>query len=337
MPTRREFLATCALAGVAVGAAGRAAAGAADAREAEEQPEPDAASRAGRPLVVSTWNFGVAANAAAWRVLEGGGAALDAVEAGARVPESDPANHSVGLGGYPDRDGHVTLDACIMDDRGRAGSVCFLEGIEHPVSVARLVMERTPHVMLAGAGALRFAREQGFPERDLLTEDARRAWLEWRREAKYEPRANAERHDTLGILARDRDGRLAGACTTSGLAFKLHGRVGDSPIVGAALFVDGRVGAATATGHGEFVMRTLGGFLVVELMRQGCSPQEACEEAIARIAGDLGSDPGEVQVGYLAIDAAGRIGAHAVRPGFQYAWRDGEREVLVDAPAFFGD
>jgi len=330
MPTRREFLTTCALAGVALGTSREAAA----ADEAEE-PAAVPARRADGPLVVSTWNFGQAANAAAWQVLAAGGNARDAVERGAHVPESDPANHTVGLGGFPDRDGHVTLDACIMDHDGRAGSVCFLEGIEHPVSVARQVMERTPHVMLAGAGALQFAREQGFPERDLLTEEARRAWQAWRREAKYEPKANAERHDTLGILARDRAGRLAGACTTSGLAFKLHGRVGDSPIIGAALYVDGAVGAAVATGHGEFVMRTLGGFLVVELMRQGRAPQAACEEAIARIARGLGREPGETQVGYLAIDAAGRIGAFAVQAGFQYAVRDGARDAVLDAASWF--
>jgi N4-(beta-N-acetylglucosaminyl)-L-asparaginase len=280
--------------------------------------------------VVSTWHFGQAANAAAWQTLAGGGGALDAVEQGARVPESDPANQSVGLGGLPDRDGHVTLDACVMDHTGRAGSVCFLEGYEHPVSVARKVMEETPHVMLAGEGAARFAAQQGFTRRDLLTAEARQAWTEWRRQARYEPKANRERHDTLGILALDRERRLAGACTTSGMAYKLHGRVGDSPIIGAALFVDGEVGAATATGHGEYVMRTLGGFLVVELMRQGRSPQDACEEAIARIVRGLGDDPGEVQVGYLAVDVHGRVGAWAVQRGFQYAIRDPDRDEVVD-------
>ncbi len=318
MPTRREFLTTCALAGAALGAG--------------------AAPTAGRrPMIVSTWDFGQAANAAAWETLGGGRSPLDAVEAGARVAEADAENSSVGLGGLPDRDGHVTLDACVMDHAGRAGSVCFLEGIAHPVSVARLVMERTPHVMLAGEGARRFALAQGFVERDLLTEAARRQWEEWQRQGgRFEPRANREQHDTLGIIALDGGGRCAAACTTSGMPFKLHGRVGDSPIIGAALFVDGAVGAATATGHGEFVMRTLGSFLVVELMRQGRSPQAACEEAIGRIAAGLGSDPGEVQVGYLAVSRDGQLGAYSVQPGFQYAVRDAERDVVLDAPSWFG-
>ena len=328
MATRRQFLTTCALAGAAFGSGTGAVA--ATARTA------DRIGRSDGPLVLSTWNFGQAANAAAWNVLSPGGHALDAVELGAHVPESDEANHTVGLGGMPDRDGHVTLDACVMDERGRAGSVCFLEGFEHPVSIARRVMEETPHVMLAGEGAAQFAREQGFPERDMLTDEARAAWLEWRKQAVYDPRANAERHDTLGILARDLDGRLAGACTTSGMAFKTRGRVGDSPIIGAALYVDGKVGAATASGHGEYVMRTLGSFLVVELMRQGRSPQEACEEAVARIVGDLGGDPGEIQVGYLATDTQGRIGSYAVQPGFQCAIRDAKRDVVLDVDSRFG-
>jgi isoaspartyl peptidase/L-asparaginase-like protein (Ntn-hydrolase superfamily) len=323
MTSRREFLTTCALAGAGLHVAPAGA-------------DATAMAPASGPVTVSTWNFGQAANAAAWEVLAPGGAALDAVERGARQAEDDADNESVGLGGLPDRDGHVTLDACIMDHDLRAGSVCFLEGIAHPVTAARRVMERTPHVMLAGEGARRFALAEGLEPRDLLTDGARRKWQEWRREARYEPRANRERHDTLGLLARDRDGRLAGACTTSGMAFKMHGRVGDSPIIGAALYVDGAVGAATATGHGEFVMRTLGSFLVVELMRQGLAAQAACEAAIARIAGPLGDDPGEVQVGYLALDREGRIGAYAVQPGFQLAIRDEGRDVVLDAPSWFG-
>lgn len=324
MTSRRRFLTTCALGGVALGT-GCAATGPAGA----SRPRP------GDPVVVSTWNFGQAANAAAWPTLTDGGRALDAVEAGARQAESDVENVSVGRGGLPDRDGHVTLDACIMDQDGQAGSVCFLQDIEHPVSVARRVMEATPHVMLAGEGARRFAVEQGFPTRDLLTERARQDWLEWRQRAEYQPRANAERHDTLGILARDAHGHLAGACTTSGMAYKLHGRVGDSPIIGAALFVDGQVGAAAASGHGEFVMRTLGGFLVVELMRQGLTAQQACEAAVERIAGPLGDQPGEVQVGYLALGADGQVGAFAVQPGFQYAVRSAARDLVLDAASWF--
>jgi N4-(beta-N-acetylglucosaminyl)-L-asparaginase len=327
MPTRREFLTTCALTGAALGASQlvgctRAAA------EKESTPMP----RLDRPVVLSTWFFGRAANAAAWDVLaRADGAALDAVETGARQPEADPENHTVGLGGFPDRDGHVTLDACIMDHRRRAGSVAFLEHIVHPVSVARRVMEKTPHVMLAGEGALQFALAEGFPRENLLTPAAEKAWREWQRESHYEPKANAEQHDTLGILALDAQGRLAGACTTSGLAFKMHGRVGDSPIIGAALYVDGEVGAACATGHGEYVMRTLGSFLVVELMRQGRTPQQACEEAVDRVLKDLGGQVGEAQVGYLALDPGGRIGACSVQPGFQYALRTEAIDEVTDA------
>ncbi len=346
MTSRRDFLTTCALAGAGLGgvhpptpatAAPAAAAGA----PADPATAPSGSTAAQRtagagPLLVSTWDFGQAANAAAWPGLQDGGAALDAVEQGARQAEADADNATVGLGGLPDRDGHVTLDACIMDHDGQAGSVCFLQDTLHAVSVARRVMERTPHVMLAGAGARRFAREQGFPARGLLTGTARRRWQAWRETAEYRPRANAERHDTLGILACDRAGRLAGACTTSGMAFKMHGRVGDSPIIGAALFVDGAVGAAAATGHGEFVMRTLGSFLVVEFLRQGLDAQAACEAAIERIAAGLGDHPGEIQVGYLALDRHGRIGACAVQPGFQYAVRDGDRDEVRDAPSRFG-
>lgn len=324
MTSRRRFLTTCALTGAALGT-GCAASGAARRREPHRDD----------PLILSTWRFGQAANDAGWGAMHAGGTAMDAVEQGARQAESDVENQTVGLGGLPDRDGHVTLDACIMDHAGQAGSVCFLEDIEHPVSVARKVMEKTPHVMLAGQGARQFALEQGFQTRDLLTDAAREAWERWRVTAQYDPRANAERHDTLGILARDAVGRLAGACTTSGMAYKLHGRVGDSPIIGAALFVDGQVGCATASGHGEHVMRTLGSFLVVELMRQGLTAQQACEAAVHRVTAPLGDDPGEVQVGYLAMDTAGGLGAYAVQPGFQYAVRTRDRDEVLDAPSFY--
>ena len=300
-----------------------------------------------KPLVVSTWRHGLPANDAAWKVLADGGRALDAVEAGVRVPEADPEVTSVGYGGRPDREGHVTLDACIMDEHGQAGAVAFLEGIMHPISVARKVMELTPHVMLVGEGARRFAVAQGFPEQDLLTDKARADWQEWLKTSDYrpwtpptDPRSTSsarprpgDNHDTISMLAIDGDGNLSGACTTSGLAYKMHGRVGDSPIIGAALFVDNEVGAACATGVGEEVMKTLGSFLIVELMRQGATPQEACEEGIARIRhrhrdGDLS----QVQVGYLAIDRHGNVGAYDVQPWFQYAITDAEGDTrLVDA------
>ena len=269
------------------------------------------------PTMVSTWNHGIIANKEGFRSLAEGGKAMDMIEAAARIVEADEEGLSVGIGGLPDRDGYVTLDACCMDHMGRAGSVCFLQDIMHPLSVARKVMEETPHVMLAGEGARRFAIEQGFETTDLLTDKAREAWERWKVKNEYAPVINIENHDTIGILALDDAGRLAGGCTTSGVSFKMHGRVGDSPIIGAGLFVDGNVGAATATGLGEAVMRTVGSFLVVELMRSGMHPQQACEAAVRRIIDSM--DISNLQVGYLALDKSGRHGAHAIHKGFNYS------------------
>jgi isoaspartyl peptidase/L-asparaginase-like protein (Ntn-hydrolase superfamily) len=280
----------------------------------------------GMPVVISTWNHGMPANAAAWAILEKGGYALDAVEAGVRVPEADPGVISVGYGGLPDAEGKVTLDAAIMDEKGRAGSVTFLEHIKHPISVARKVMETTPHVMLSGKGALKFALQNGFQKENLLTPEARRVWKKWKKSnTGFKPVINIENeikenHDTIGMLAIDREGRLCGACTTSGMAFKLHGRVGDSPFIGAGMFVDGEVGGAAATGTGELVMKTLGSFLVVELMRNGLSPDAACREAVARIVRKM-PDYREHQIGYIALNAKGETGAFAIQPGFEYAIR----------------
>jgi N4-(beta-N-acetylglucosaminyl)-L-asparaginase len=288
-------------------------------------------SRQGKPVVLATWD-NRKATAAAMNALEEGGSALDAAEAGARVPEADPKDTSVGYGGFPDRDGHVTLDACIMDHRGNTGAVCFLENIKHPISVARKVMEQTPHNMLCGSGALAFAREMGFPEEDLLTDTSRTAWQNWLKEKEYRPVINIERHDTIGILALDAQGNLSGACTTSGMAFKMSGRVGDSPIIGAGLFVDGAVGGACATGLGELVTQTLGSFLVVELMRQGHSPQAACEEAVKRIvqrAEAAGIE--EYQAGFLALRKDGEHGAYAVVKGFNYALYQHEQNTVYEA------
>jgi N4-(beta-N-acetylglucosaminyl)-L-asparaginase len=281
----------------------------------------DNPENANYPLVISTWDFGLNANAAAWKLLSLGRRALDAVEEGIRVIEADPDNMSVGIGGLPDRDGIVTLDACIMDEKGSAGSVTFLRDIVHPISVARLVMEKTPHVMLSGDGALQFALENGFERQNLLTDKARKAWEEWKVKSNYHPVINSENHDTVGLLAMDQDGNISGGCSTSGLAFKMHGRVGDSPIIGAGLYVDNEVGAAVATGLGELVMRTLSSFLVVELMRKGATPQEACQEAIQRIAK---KNPGfkEYQVGIIAINKLGQSGAFAIQAGFRYAFHD---------------
>lgn len=272
-----------------------------------------------KPVVISTWNFGVGANTEAWKILSTDGRALDAVEAGARVPEGDPKESSVGLGGLPDRDGRVTLDSCIMDEFANCGAVACLEHIVHPVSVARKVMEKTPHVFLVGEGALKFALEQGFKKENLLTKESEKAWKEWLKTAKYKPVANIENHDTIGIVALDAKQNLSGACTTSGMAYKMHGRVGDSPIIGAALFVDNEIGAATSTGVGEEVIRIVGSHLVVELMRQGNSPQQACELAVARIVKNQPQKSKEIQVGFLALNKNGEYGAFALQKGFTYA------------------
>lgn len=282
-----------------------------------------------KPIVIATWK-NIEAVQAAWRVLQDGGSALDAVEAGARVPEADPEDTSVGYGGFPDRDGEVTLDACIMDHEGNAGSVVYLSGIMHAVSVARRVMEQTPHVMLAGDGAHRFAIEQGFPKTNLLTEKARLAWEQWKIKSEYKPVINIERHDTIGILALDQQDKLSGACTTSGLAFKMKGRVGDSPIIGSGLFVDQSVGAATATGLGEAVMKKAGAFSIVELMRQGKHPQKACQEAIGRLLEIRSREA--FQVGYIALNAKGEIGAYSLRPGFQASVIGPSGFLLINAP-----
>jgi N4-(beta-N-acetylglucosaminyl)-L-asparaginase len=286
----------------------------------------------GGPAVIATWDNRVATEVAMQRLLSGG-SALDAVEAGAKIPESDPKDTSVGYGGNPDRDGNVTLDACIMDHLGNTGAVCFLENTMHAISVARKVMEETPHNMLCGDGATQFARAMGFPAQNLLTEESLKAWENWKVEKKYKPEVNIERHDTIGILSLDGNGILAGACTTSGMAYKMRGRIGDSPIIGAGMFVDGEIGGACATGLGELVTQTLGSFLIVELMRMGRSPQEACEEAVARIikrAQNAGME--EVQVGFLALGKDGAHGACAVVKGFNYALYQNNANLVMEAP-----
>lgn len=282
-----------------------------------------------KPLVISTWNHGLAANEAAWKVLTKNGKALDAVEQGVKVSESDPEVRSVGYGGLPDRDGKVTLDASIMDEMGNCGSVAFLQHIKNPISVARLVMEKTPHVMLVGDGALSFALKNGFKKENLLTEKSRKDWEEWKKKKNYEPeKIDVDNHDTIGMLAIDSFGNMSGACTTSGLAWKYHGRVGDSPIIGAGMFVDNEVGAACATGKGEAVIKIAGSMLIVELMRNGKTPMEACKEAINRIVRKQ-KDFKDFQVGFLAIDRNNQIGAYSIQKGFQYAlYIDGENRLI---------
>ncbi|OGU37932.1 MAG: glycosylasparaginase [Ignavibacteria bacterium GWB2_35_12] len=286
------------------------------------------------PVVISTWKHGIPANEAAWKVIQSNGRALDAVEQGVRVPEADPNVKSVGYGGLPDRDGFVTLDACIMDENGNCGSVAYLQNIMHPISVARMVMEKTPHIMLAGKGALDFALANGFKKVNLLTKEAKGAWLKWKKDTKYNSR-KSKGHDTIGMLAIDKTGNISGACTTSGLAWKYHGRVGDSPIIGAGMYVDNEVGGAAATGKGEAVIKMSGSFLIVELMRNGKSPQEACELAIQRIVKKQ-SDYKDFQVGFIALDKRGRFGAYSINKGFQFALYRNNQNQLLDSNSYLG-
>jgi N4-(beta-N-acetylglucosaminyl)-L-asparaginase len=281
------------------------------------------------PVVISTWDHGYTANQVAWQILEKNGYALDAVEAGVKTAEADPKVRTVGIGGYPDRNGIVTLDACIMNEESECGAVAGLEKIMHPVSVARKVMEESPHVMFIGQGALDFAKNQGFEEEDLLTDESFRDWQEWLKESKYTPWVNIENHDTISMLAIDVQGRLCGACTTSGMAWKMHGRVGDSPIIGAGLFIDGEVGGACATGVGEAVIRVAGSAMVVEIMRRGASPEEACCEVVQRIM-KKNKNLEDMQVGFLALNVKGEYGACALQKGFNYAVKHEKKNEMVD-------
>ena len=291
------------------------------------------ATKVNKPIVLSTWDFGIEANKGAWEVLNNNGTALDAVEKGVRIVEADPNERSVGYGGRPDRDGIVTLDACIMDDKANIGSVACLENIKHPISVARKVMEDTPHVMLVGDGALQFALEKGFKKENLLTDISEKEWKEWLKDTNYKLPINIENHDTIGMIALDAQGNLSGACTTSGMAYKMHGRVGDSPIIGAGLYVDNEIGAVTATGHGEEVIRIAGSHLVVELMRQGYSPENACKEAVNRIIKLTQSrkkDLKNIQVGFIAINKQGEYGSYCIHPGFNFAVYDQTGNRLIN-------
>lgn len=346
MQDRRHFLKAAALSAAALSL---------DGVSSPSHAAPYVKGTKSKPIVLSTWDFGRAANLAAWEILKNGGRALDAVEAGVKVPEADPNNHTVGYSGNPDRDGHVTLDACIMDELGNCGSVAALENIVHAISVARAVMEKTPHVMLVGEGAQQFALSQGFKKEHLLTPESEKAWKEWLKTSEYKPVMNIENssykettfnplklpgnvynHDTIGMVAIDAQGNLSGACTTSGMAYKLHGRVGDSPIIGAGLYVDNEVGAATSTGVGEEVIRIVGSHLVVELMRQGYSPENACKEAVTRIVKKNAARAKGLQVGFLAVNKKGQYGAYCLQKGFNYAVLSHEsNNVLIDGKSYF--
>jgi len=310
---------------------------------------------AGRPVVISTWDTGLAANKGAWEILSRNGRALDAVEAGVMVTENE-INCCVGLGANPDREGIVTLDASIMDDKWNCGSVAFLERIKHPISVARRVMEKTPHVMLVGSGAQQFAVAEGFPlEEQKLSDDAKKAYEQWLKKSEYRPVINIENtrsgghgpsaparlpngdwnHDTIGMVAMDASGNLSGSCTTSGMGFKMRGRLGDSPIIGAGLFVDNEVGAVTATGQGEDVIRICGSHLVVEFMRQGLSPEAACKKAVERIIRIKGEKARDIQVAFIALNKKGETGSFAIQKGFSYAIKNDREERMIISKSYY--
>lgn len=280
-----------------------------------------------KPIAICTWGF-VAANAKAGEALSKGISALDAAIAGVTVEEENIKNTTVGKGGAPDRQGHVTLDACVMDSNGDCGAVVCVENITHVAALAKAVMTETPHVMLAGKGAEEFGYAQGFKKEELLTDASKKAWEDWLKSPEYKPLINIENHDTIGMLTMDTNGDIAGTCTTSGLSYKMKGRVGDSPIIGSGLFIDNAIGGATATGMGEEVMKTVGSFLIVELMRNGLSPQAACEEAVNRI---VSKNEGykDFQIAYIAINKAGETGSYCIHEGFTYMkYQDGKNENI---------
>jgi N4-(beta-N-acetylglucosaminyl)-L-asparaginase len=332
MTSRRQFLTKSSLSAAALGL-GLFARGEQNRMDVRSKKKSKPVFKDG--LVISTWNAGIQANEAAWKSLEAGGNAVDMAENGVKVIEADYTNLSVGLGGFPDREGHTTLDACIMDSHGRAGSVCFLEKIKHPITVARMVMEKTPHVMLVGEGAQQFALSQGMKLEDYESPEAIKAYKEWLVKSEYKPIINIENHDTIGMLTMDKQGDISGACTTSGLAFKMRGRVGDSPIIGSGLYVDNEIGAATGSGLGETVLRSCSTFLIVELMRQGASPQEACEEAVRRVVKINSFMTEDYQVAFIAINKAGETGAYGIHKGFNYALYKNKSNQLIDS-AYIG-
>ena len=287
------------------------------------------------PMVrsISTWKT-TEANQKAGQMLDKGEHALDAAVAGVAIEEENPKNTTVGYGGAPDRTGKVTLDACVMNHLGDCGSVVAVENIVNVARLAKDVMEKTPHVMLSGKGAEEFAISQGYKKTDLLTDQSKKEWEEWLKDQDYRPIINIENHDTIGMLCIDKNNNLSGACTTSGLAYKMKGRVGDSPIIGSGLFIDNKIGGAVATGLGEEVVKTVGSFLVVELMRQGLSPQEACEKAVKRIVSN-NSQENKFQVAYIAMNKEGDVGSYSVEPGFTYMdYFNGENKEKITESAF---
>jgi N4-(beta-N-acetylglucosaminyl)-L-asparaginase len=329
---RRNFLQKAALGSVGITALGSSLAATAATPKGAKDTQDVPVSNSLLPVVIATWSVKQATQKA-WQSMEQGSSALDAVIAGCAIEEANALGQSVGIGGLPDRDGRVTLDACVMNEKGDYGAVLCMQNIKHPIAVAKKVMEDTPHVILAGVGAEEFAVSQGFKRENLLSEQSKKDWEIWKKTSKYKPIINIENHDTIGMLAIDKNGTISGGCTTSGLAYKMSGRVGDSAIVGSGLFVDNEIGAATATGLGEEVLKTVGSYLIVELMRQGKSPQEACEQAILRI---IEKTPNfeDFQVGYIAVNKKGETGAYSIHEGFTTTTYQDQKNTTIN-PSFY--
>jgi N4-(beta-N-acetylglucosaminyl)-L-asparaginase len=291
----------------------------------------------GGAVFLSTWEWGIEANARAAQIFDAGGSLLDAVEKGINVVEDDPKVDTVGYGGLPNAQGEVELDAGIMDGtRHRAGAVCNLHKIKNPISVARLVMERTRHTTIAGEGALQFAIAMGFEPMQLLTPHSLEAWLKWKDTPNHETFwIDRNHHDTIGMLGVDGKGRVVAGCSTSGLAWKIPGRVADSPLVGCGYYADDAAGAASATGDGDVMSNYCTSMYIVQRMAQGAHPQEACEDVLrfmARSAPNLREDMYCV----IALSPSGESGAASMnaKQSLQYAlWRNGAG-ALHTAPAF---
>ena len=290
------------------------------------------------PVFLATWPHGKPAVEKAAEILHGGGSLMDAVEKGINIPEDDPTVTSVGYGGLPNEDGQVELDAAIMDGtRHRAGAVCALHSIKNPISVARQVIEKTRHTTLAGDGAYQFALKMGFKPMQLLTPRSLQQWLDWKSKPQHEQFwATAENHDTIGFVATDGKGRVVSGCSTSGLAWKIHGRVGDSPLIGCGVYADDNTGAASATGDGDLMTNYCTSVSIVHTMARGASPQDACVDLLKHMAKtDDKNRTGFICV--IAINNRGEIGAASMNAGpkFQYAvWSNGQSQ-LVDSPVVF--
>ena len=320
---RRKFIKKTSLISIGLGIANRV--------HSKNYKKPNSLDNNITPLVIATWDVKNATKKA-WEIIQNNQSSIDAVEQGCMIEEANENGQSVGKGGLPDRDGNVTLDACIMNSKGDCGSVIFLKNIKHAISLARKVMEDTPHVMLAGIGAEEFAYSIGFKKENLLTKASKKAWENWKKTSKYKPIINIENHDPIGMLAIDNNGDISGGCTTSGLAYKMSGRVGDSPIIGSGLYVDNEIGGAVATGLGEEVVKTVGSFLIVELMRQGHSPQKACEIAISRIV--TKSDYRNFQVGYIALNKQGDTGCYSIQKGFSMTICQSNNNVNIKSDSY---